>query len=371
MNIKRILYLSTALLMGMLMSDIVMAEPVTGDVSEGDIVVFGNYEQDNDLDNGLEPIEWEVLQIRDGNALLLSHYALDSQPYNQEIQKITWEHCSLRYWLNEEFMNIAFTASEAEQIMETTVINRDNPVYETKGGKDTKDKVFILGFDEIEQYYDIGPDTWDQSNEELVCQLTYFGRERYIEDKAVYYGESLEETKEWYQQIESKFGHNACDWWLRSPGGDSRKASLVLYYGVVLDSGDPTYDACAGVRPAIWVDENALIKKTESEVKPRKQDPMEGVWMISEVSIDDEETAISGYMILDQGEFQIFFEDDLWMEGIWKIDDMAAGKASVLLLTPYGSYDEYVALYYPVDEELGLGEEVYLGCLGYDLAFAR
>ena len=48
----------------------------------GNIVAFGRYEQDNDLTNGPEPIEWIVLDVVDGEktkALLLSKYGLDAK----------------------------------------------------------------------------------------------------------------------------------------------------------------------------------------------------------------------------------------------------------------------------------------------------
>lgn len=42
----------------------------------GDIFKFGSYEQDNDTSNGKEDIEWLVLEVKDGKALLISKYAL-------------------------------------------------------------------------------------------------------------------------------------------------------------------------------------------------------------------------------------------------------------------------------------------------------
>ena len=41
-----------------------------------DTVILGSYEQDNDLLNGPEPIEWEVIGTWDGYTILLSKYAL-------------------------------------------------------------------------------------------------------------------------------------------------------------------------------------------------------------------------------------------------------------------------------------------------------
>lgn len=46
-------------------------EVVIGEVAEGNIVTFGHYEQDNNFDNGPEPIEWRVLEVNDGKATLI------------------------------------------------------------------------------------------------------------------------------------------------------------------------------------------------------------------------------------------------------------------------------------------------------------
>ena len=42
-------------------------------------------------------------------ALLLSRYGIDAQPYNTEHMSMMWGMCTLRKWLNEVFMNKAFT----------------------------------------------------------------------------------------------------------------------------------------------------------------------------------------------------------------------------------------------------------------------
>ena len=49
----------------------------------GDIIEFGSYEQDGDESNGAEPIQWEVLKVEDGRALVISKYVLDSHPFNK------------------------------------------------------------------------------------------------------------------------------------------------------------------------------------------------------------------------------------------------------------------------------------------------
>ena len=61
-------------------------------------------EQDNDISNGKEDIEWLVLWIVDDKALIVSKYALDVQPYSTYTDTdCTWKTCSLWEWLNSTF----------------------------------------------------------------------------------------------------------------------------------------------------------------------------------------------------------------------------------------------------------------------------
>ena len=57
----------------------------------GDTVMFGQYEQDGNLDNGSEPIAWQVLpDAQGGKALLMSRYALDCLPFHDEKTDAAW-----------------------------------------------------------------------------------------------------------------------------------------------------------------------------------------------------------------------------------------------------------------------------------------
>ena len=49
-------------------------EPDGSGWSVGGIACFGHYEQDNDADDGAEPIEWIVLAAEGDARLLLSRY---------------------------------------------------------------------------------------------------------------------------------------------------------------------------------------------------------------------------------------------------------------------------------------------------------
>jgi len=194
------------------------------DAAPGDLIVFGSYEQDNDLTNGQEPIEWLVL-ARDGNrALLLSKYGLDAQPYNEEIAHVTWETCTLRAWLNDDFLNRAFTAEEQRGIVRATVTADKNPSFDTTDpGNDTRDRVFLLSIEEFEALF--------ATDEARICKPTAYAGE----------------------QGAHMYDSGACFWWLRSPGNNQRRASLVLGVGVVDRYGDGVRNVLGAVRPALWV----------------------------------------------------------------------------------------------------------------------
>ena len=129
-------------------------------VSVGDIITFGRYEQDNITIFGPEPIEWIVLDVQDGKALLLSRYGLYPQKYNTEWIAVTWENCTLRAWLNDDFLNEAFSSEEQSSILVTEVDNSDAQCFDwttvegdkTTGGNNTEDKIFLLSCAEANQY---------------------------------------------------------------------------------------------------------------------------------------------------------------------------------------------------------------------------
>ena len=56
------------------------ATGATAGVAVNDHVFFGHYEQDNDLTNGAEAIEWRVLKVENGEALLRDQPVCAGQP---------------------------------------------------------------------------------------------------------------------------------------------------------------------------------------------------------------------------------------------------------------------------------------------------
>ncbi len=186
---------------------------------KGDIIKFGSYEQDYPV-NGKDPIEWVVLDKKKDGLLVMSKYALDCLPYSTEDKDTTWAECTLREWLNKKFYNAAFNSVEKKMIKTAAVKNDDNPHYETEGGKDTKDKGFLLSLSEIvNTKYGFSDSTWDINRR---CAPT---------DYAVAQGAYQYSGTDTHSYTADKIG--ACWWWLRSPGYYSNYAAYVDCIGSV------------------------------------------------------------------------------------------------------------------------------------------
>ena len=176
--------------------------------SAGTYLVFGSYPQTNTGKDDTS-IEWLILESDGETALLISRYALDCKPYNEKYEDATWETCTLRGWLNNEFYNRAFSTEEKQYILRSDVSADKNPKYSTNPGNTTKDKVFLLSVVEANKYF--------QSDDARKCAPT---------DYAIQQGASTSDS----YKVE---GRKACWWWLRSPGSYSNYAALVSTVGSI------------------------------------------------------------------------------------------------------------------------------------------
>ena len=196
-------------------------------LSVRDTIEFGRYEQDNDLTNGSEPIVWQVLEVSDESAMMITRYGLDKKGYHEKYLDVTWETCSLRNWLNTDFYESAFNEEEKRLIEETRVLNADNPVHGTPGGNSTPDKVFLLSLEEVRRLF--------PGNRERISRPTYYAEARGA----------------WTSKEEGYVG-NAW-WWLRSGGLDARQAARIFVGGAPDVDGAYVNDDRGVVRPVIRV----------------------------------------------------------------------------------------------------------------------
>ena len=190
----------------------------------GDIVYFGTYEQDNDTTNGKENIEWLVLAKENNRVLVISDKALDCRAYQaNSLSYATWEKCSLREWLNNDFFNTAFSDDEKAVIPTVTVSADKNPTYNTDPGNATQDQVFLLSIVEAKKYF--------SSDSARQCSPT---------DYAVANGAC-------------KSNDNICWWWLRSSGCNQDYAAFVYSNGNIFEDGYYILNSHRAVRPAMWI----------------------------------------------------------------------------------------------------------------------
>ena len=206
------------------------------------IIQLGRYEQDNDPENGPEPIDWIVIEVQDGKALLISKYGLDVQPYNYTNTDVTWENCTLRRWLNDDFYHTAFDENEQGAILLSELDNSDESLYNTRwgttGGNNTKDYVFLLSYAEGKEYF------W------LVFQKSPKSINRvaptaYAKENGAY-SDDKNKTRD---------NEAAAGWWLRSPGMVQSRVMVVDYSGRLEEHG-VDYNRYVD-RPALWLDLSA------------------------------------------------------------------------------------------------------------------
>lgn len=185
----------------------------------GDVITFGTYEQDNNLDNGAEAVEWVVLE-RDGNkALVISKYCIEWLPFHNTITDVSWKNSSIRSWLNSTFLNEAFTAQEKKSIISTQHTNPDfydDSESERNWLGTTTDTVFLLSSGEADKY---------------------FSSDSARQAEGTEYACNKGKSASWY-------------WWLRS-------ANNIEYAGFVSE-GELGYgeevDRNMGIRPAMWIE---------------------------------------------------------------------------------------------------------------------
>lgn len=197
-------------------------------------IIFGFYEQDNNTSNGKEPIEWLVLAKENNRMLVISRYILECRAYNIGGNDTTWETCTLRAWLNNDFFNAAFSRDEQAMIPVVNVPDEENPIYH-HAGKATQDKVFLLSIAEVKKYF--------SKSIAQQCRTTAYadGLGVYTDDRGL------------------------GKWWLRTVGINRSHVAYVYPYGDVRKSGGYSFINDIGIRPAMWIDLELYTNSLEEQ----------------------------------------------------------------------------------------------------------
>lgn len=178
-------------------------ETTSPSVEVGDTVKLGSCEQDNNTSNGAEDIEWSVLTVVDGKALLVSKYGLDAHCFNASLSDGNdWGSSDLKSWLVGDFESSSFAGSEK------AIFDGD---------------LFCLSVDEANEYF--------SSDNARICMSTAYAKAQGV--------------------LTSDSG--ACFWWLRSAGDYSYYPAFVGDNGNVGSYGTTVDCDVYAVRPALWV----------------------------------------------------------------------------------------------------------------------
>lgn len=194
---------------------------------KGDIIKFGNYMG--------EPIEWQVLEVQNNIALIVSKHILDLMPYHDELLALetSWEECSLRRYLNGGFIDRAFGDKGKSLIHQVEIKNNYNNEIDITRNDNIGDRVFCLSEDEVMTYF--------SDRDSRRAKVTNYAKEKVKRSQRKY-----------YMDVKSNIG----SYWLRTLKGDNMDAMLVTKYGDLLDGG---VGLDYGIRPALYLNLEGLV----------------------------------------------------------------------------------------------------------------
>ncbi|MCR4906544.1 MAG: DUF6273 domain-containing protein [Clostridiales bacterium] len=257
----------------------------------GDVVTFGMYDQTGFREPA--PIEWIVLDERDGKLFLISRLGLAALPYDDGGSGTDWESSSLRAWLNDRFLRGAFDEEERARIIETRLMNLENSAYPTGGRGVTSDRVFVPSEAEFTYYAQMpgigrgvwqtipspaammqaaegstdGPKLYDSSvsrtEESVECDFLFSQDGVWIDmEMKVIYPLGLDAIRaEVYEngKLTSTVEEAFVPFRLRTAGGTPDRTATVQADGTLDLYGESAAPADAAiVRPALWVDRDAV-----------------------------------------------------------------------------------------------------------------
>lgn len=201
-----------------------------GGADVGDTVTFGTYEQNNNYSDGNENIEWVVIDKQEDKIMVVSKYIIAEQPFNTTNEgHISWENCTLRKWLNNDFLNEAFSGAEKNLITDTTVFSTE---YLVVGATySTTDKIFLLSENERNMLSSV--DALKGIVTESVIAL--------FSDAANSDVANINPSN--FEPL----------WWLRTTWEDADDPCASVVYGVDYDGWTYAVEENAGVRPAMWI----------------------------------------------------------------------------------------------------------------------
>lgn len=198
---------------------------------------FGHYPANESGES--DDIEWVILDKNDNCVLAISKYILDYIPMHKKSGKATWETSTIRKWLNEDFLNTAFSVDESELIFNTTLkANRSLSGILCNVCNDTEDKVFLLSKKDCYKYFTSVVSRTCFSTEYAKTQLSRMGKPNMQTENLCY------------------------NWWLRNYSSPSAEGEMIISNGELTVFGNKIRDI-GGIRPAICINSDMLSNENQ------------------------------------------------------------------------------------------------------------
>ena len=221
----------------------------------GSTVFLGSYWSSDEKDSiEREDIEWKVLEVKDGKAMLISEKLLDYSYFLKTVSRVnlieegvvyTWENSYLRSYLNGYFFDQAFSEEEKKRVQET-VVKPDREALtawfsdistseEALAENETVDRVYVLSYAELMKYF--------PKEDDRVCDVS-----QYVYRIHPFNGDIIGRAMYSVERISEE----CCSWWLRDTFDTvdgEHYTCYVDYKNRVVRAGYYHH----AIRPVIWI----------------------------------------------------------------------------------------------------------------------
>lgn len=203
------------------------------------VVKFGEYETSIGT---TEPMEWLILDKDLSSYLLMNRYVIDCKNYNEEDTNVRFKDSTLNSWLNNEFLNKAFTTSEQ------SYLSKVNQFGLSGGGV-----ISIPDYSLCKNYF--GEEDENKYNYRLSAKATDWAKSNYAE--------TIDAKNTDY--------YNCTSFFLSDNGNKGANTAMwVGAFGHIYEDGQSVkLNHGDGVRPVLVV-KKALFEDEEEIVKPEE-----------------------------------------------------------------------------------------------------
>lgn len=206
-----------------------------------------------------EPLTWRIIDPNSG--FVICDTIIDSQPFNNEVyenqsEDYNFEHfsdkefihyandysaSSIREWLNNDFLNSAFSPSQQSAIYETELKNQSAPEFykERFDAQNSTDKIFLVSYEDAcnENYgFNANINSSDESRRRKGTD--------YAKCQGLYVIENTDNHSYWYSRTSRSNAELVC---------------IINYFGKLYENDSyKVNDTAIGIVPALKIDLNYI-----------------------------------------------------------------------------------------------------------------